>query len=97
MSADTVVSQLNLIGVQWQAVANRAFYEQGSNTPVNDKFKESLNSLFKRRNQIAHQSDCLHTTGEKLNIEREDVELFINGIEKIVHAIFEEIIQVNNQ
>ncbi len=97
MSADTVVSQLNLIGVQWQAVANRAFYEQGSNTPVNDKFKESLNSLFKRRNQIAHQSDCLHTTGEKIDIDRGTVEGYINDIEKIANAIFEEINEVKNQ
>jgi hypothetical protein len=59
MSADAVIGQLNLIGIKWQSVADRAFYEQGSTTPAKDKFKHTLNDLFKRRNQIAHQADCL--------------------------------------
>lgn len=96
MSADAVIGQLNLIGVKWQSVADRAFYEQGSTTPTKDKFKQTLNSLFRRRNQIAHQADCLHETGAKIDIEREDVEKYIADIEKIVTAISEEIGYVNN-
>lgn len=96
MSADAVIGQLNLIGVKWQSVADRAFYEQGSTTPTKDKFKHTLNSLFRRRNQIAHQADCLHETGAKINIERGDVETYIDDIEKIVTAISEEIENVNN-
>lgn len=96
MSADAVIGQLNLIGVKWQKVADTAFYEQGSNIPTKDKFKKALNSLFMRRNQIAHQADCLHETGDKINIERGDVETYINHIEKIVNAIAREIENVNN-
>ena len=96
MSADAVIGQLNLIGVKWQSVADRAFYEQGSTTPTKDKFKQTLNTLFRRRNQIAHQADCLHETGAKIDIEREDVEKYIADIEKIVTAISEEIEYVNN-
>lgn len=96
MSADAVIGQLNLIGVKWQSVADRAFYEQGSTTPTNQKLKHTLNALFKRRNQIAHQADCLHETGAKINIEREDVEKYITDIEKIATAISEEIEHVNN-
>lgn len=96
MSAEAVIGQLNLIGVKWQSVADRAFYEKGSMTPTNQKFKHTLNALFKRRNQIAHQADCLHETGAKINIEREDVEKYITDIEKIVIAISEEIKHVNN-
>ncbi len=96
MSADAVIGQLNLIGVKWQSVADRAFYEQGSTTPTKDKFKQTLNTLFRRRNQIAHQADCLHETGEKIDIEREDVEKYIADIEKIVTAISEEIEYMNN-
>jgi hypothetical protein len=96
MSADAVIGQLNLIGIKWQNVADRAFYAQGSTTPTKDKFKHTLNNLFRRRNQIAHQADCLHETGAKIDIEREAVEKYICDIEKIVTAISEEIEHVNN-
>lgn len=96
MSSEAVIGQLHLIGVKWQNVADRAFYEQGSSTPTKDKFKYTLNSLFRRRNKIAHQADMEHETGEKLDIERSQVEIHIDNIEKIVNAIREEIEQVNN-
>lgn len=96
MSSDAVIGQLNLIGIKWQSVADRAFYEQGSTIPTKDKFKRTLKSLFRRRNQIAHQADCLHETGAKIDIEREDVETYIGDIEKIVAAISEEIEHINN-
>lgn len=96
MSADSVIGQLNLIGVKWQSIADRAFYEQGSTIPTKDKFKSTLNTLFRRRNQIAHQADCLHETGAKIDIERETVEKYICDVEKIVFAISDEIEYVNN-
>lgn len=96
MSSEAVISQLNLIGIKWQSVANRAFYKLDSNIPTKEKFKSTLNSLFRRRNQIAHQADCLHETGTKIDIERAMVESYIADIEKIVIAIFDEIEQVNN-
>ena len=96
MSASSVINQLNLIGVNWKNVADKAFYERGSETPTNKKFKCKLNTLFKRRNQIVHQADCLHETGDKIDITRKDVENYIDDIEKIVNAITEEIRSVNN-
>lgn len=96
MSSDAVIGQLNLIGVKWQNVSDRAFYEQDSATPTKEKFKSTLNSLFRRRNKIAHQADSKHETGEKLDIERSLVETHIDNIEKIVNAIRDEIEQVNN-
>ncbi len=91
MSADTVISQLKLIGLKWQNIADRAFFEQGSTISTKDKFKGTLNSLFLRRNQIAHQADCRHETGDKIDIDREFVESYIDNIENIVHAIIDEI------
>lgn len=96
MSANAVIGQLNLIGVKWQNVADRAFYERGSTTTTKHKFKGTLNALFRRRNQIAHQADFLHETGEKIDIEREDVEKYIVDIEKIVTSIVAEIEHINN-
>ncbi|WP_289290185.1 HEPN domain-containing protein [Sporofaciens musculi] len=96
MSSQSVISQLNLIGIKWQDVAKNAFFEQTSTTPTSKKFKNTLNDLFRRRNQIAHQADRLHETGEQIDIERETVETYLNNIEKIVNAIYNEIQRVNN-
>ncbi|MGN1166218.1 MAG: HEPN domain-containing protein [Lachnospiraceae bacterium] len=96
MSSESVISQLNLIGVSWKDAAKEAFYERGSETPTDDKFKWVLNSLFRRRNKIAHQADCLHETGDKIDIERELVEEYIVNIEKIVKAISQGIEKKNN-
>lgn len=91
MDASTVISQLNLIGLHWQSIAKAAFYETGSNIPTSEKFKNALNSLFSRRNKIVHQADCLHETGEKIDIEPSHVENYINNIEQIVHAVYDAI------
>ncbi|MGN0483508.1 MAG: HEPN domain-containing protein [Lachnospiraceae bacterium] len=96
MSSEAVTGQLNLIGVEWQEVANMAFYEKGSTIPTNQKFKQTLNALFKRRNQIAHQADCLHETAKKIDIDRETVETFIDAIEKIVMSILKKIREKDN-
>lgn len=96
MSSEAVISQLNLIGIKWQDIADRAFYERNSNTPTKDRFKSTLNSLYRRRNQIAHQADCLHETGDKIDIEREMVETYIDNIEKIVTTISNAIEHKNN-
>ncbi|MCI9421346.1 MAG: hypothetical protein HFG81_01340 [Dorea sp.] len=45
---------------------------------------------------MAHQADRLHETGEQIDIERETVETYLNDIEKIVNAIYNEIQRVNN-
>lgn len=82
--------------VNWKSVADRAFYEQGSTVPTREKFKIVLDSLYKRRNQIAHQADCSHETGVRMNIEKESVENYINNMEKIVNSIYNEIQEVNN-
>ncbi len=91
MSSDAVTTQLNLIGVNWKNVANRAFYEQGSTVTPREKFKLVLDSLYKRRNRIAHQADCSHKTGLRMNIERETVKSYIRDVEKIVNSIHDEI------
>lgn len=96
MSSDAVTTQLNLIGVNWKNVADRAFYEQGSTVPTREKFKTVLDSLYKRRNQIAHQADCSHETGIRMNIERKTVENYIRDIADIVNSIQDEIQEVNN-
>lgn len=95
MSYRSVIEQLKLIGVKWRNVADKVFYEQGSTIPTKDKFKSTLDSLYKRRNQIAHQADYRHETGDRIDIHRETVESYIDHIEKIVNAICDEIKQID--
>ena len=52
--------------------------------------KRRLNSLFQRRNMIAHQSDRRHADAQKEPISRETVEDFIADVEKIVAAVVKE-------
>ena len=87
MSKDSVIDQLKLIGLDWQQIANDAFYEEGDTEKPVDKFKRAIQSLFIRRNIIAHQADCIHQTAEKNDISEEDVNTHLENIIKIVGAI----------
>lgn len=49
--------------------------------------KEIINEIYKRRNQIAHQTDRNPPKTEKQDITRELVEMYINKIEELVEAI----------
>lgn len=89
MDYKSIKDQLNLLGIDIQKVADKAFYVQGSNVKTIDQLKRHLNRLFKRRNEIAHQSDRNHYDGTQNNITREDVMNEIQYIEKIVKAIYD--------
>lgn len=87
MSFETFKDQINLIGLNVQTVADKAFYKQGSKEKTIEQLKDGLNSLFSRRNSIAHQSDRNHHNAEINAIDENYVILSINIIEKIVLAI----------
>lgn len=87
MDFNSVRSQLNLININIHDIADDAFYEEGSAQKTNDKLKQFLNKLFHRRNAIAHQSDRRHQDGVKQEINKDEVELYIDYVEKIVTSI----------
>lgn len=89
-SWDTVKDQISLLGMDVMQIAKDAFWEQGSSEKPRDKMKRRLNSLFQRRNMIAHQSDRRHADAQKEPISRETVEEFIADVEKIVAAVVKE-------
>ena len=89
----SVKSQLKLLGIDLQKVADRAFYQRGCTEKTKDKLQRRLNELFSRRNIIAHQSDRAHTNAQTTVIAKEIVENFIDDIEKIVNAIYEEVME----
>lgn len=87
VSYDSVRDQLNLLGIDLQAVADNAFYQKGGTEKTADKLKRRLNELFGRRNLIAHQTDRAHTDAQFGNITKDIVQGFIRDIEKIVNSI----------
>lgn len=97
MSKESVIDQLKLIGLDWQQIANDAFYEEGDTEKPVDKFKRAIQSLFIRRNIIAHQADCIHQTAEKNDISEEDVNTHLENIIKIVGAINTRLIEKDKE
>ena len=49
--------------------------------------KDEINSLYRRRNQIAHQSDRLPDNPEKQPITEEEVRTYLDLVEKFVEDI----------
>ncbi|MCM1106988.1 MAG: HEPN domain-containing protein [Blautia sp.] len=90
VSFDSVKDQMNLIGLELQKIADCAFYDVNSDEKTMDKLKRVVDSLYYRRNAIAHQSDREHATAEKNTITKETIEEFIMNITKIVEAIHRE-------
>lgn len=97
MEANSIKNQLNLIGIDIQKVARAAFYDRGSTEKPLDKLKRIINTLFSRRNLIAHQSDRFHENGEKQDIDGNEVQRYIDDVIKIVTSIHEEIKKKNEE
>lgn len=87
MSCDSIKAQLNLVGIDIQEVADRAFYVRGSTAPTKERLKQQLNRLFFRRNRIAHQADRESKNAQRADISRKDVEEFLEDVKKIVSSI----------
>ena len=87
VSFESVRDQMNLIGLKIKKIADSAFYDINSNEKPISKLKRIINTLYDRRNIIAHQADRKHENAEKNSIDRNVVEAFIQDIVKIVEAI----------
>lgn len=92
-SSTAVKDQLKLLGVEVKKVADRAFYDRDSRVKTTKQLEIALDSLFYRRNKIAHQLDREHANAERKPITKEMVEDFIDKTQKIVDAIYEEILE----
>ena len=67
--------------------------KKGDNASPINKLKDFLNSLYYRRNRIAHQSDKDPATGRRGEIDRNFVKININTVIDIVSAIDDEIVK----
>lgn len=89
VSYESIKDQLNLVGLKIKDIADKAFYEKGSSQKTLEKMKSVVNSLYRRRNVIAHQSNRGHGDAEHYEISKDQVVEFIDNIHKIVNAIHE--------
>lgn len=87
ISYDSVKDQINLLGFEIDVIADKAFYQQDATEKTKDKLKRILNTLFARRNVIAHQYDRNHYNAEVNEISEEVVENLIDNVVKIVNSI----------
>ena len=89
VSYDSVKGQLNLLGLDINVIADKAFYVRDDTVKTIDKLKGAVNAIYYRRNAIAHQSDRRHADAEQQDISKETVVKYIDNMKKIVNAIHE--------
>lgn len=87
LSKESMKDQLNMLGLNFEPVINKAF-------PGRDG-KKIISNLFERRNQIAHQSDRKHANAEQNDITKEYVVDCIKDVKILVETIQDEAIQKN--
>ena len=86
ISKESMVDQLNLIGIGFTPVMVKAFPSEKEDTSRKQGAK-IVEELFHRRNAIAHQNDRSHASAVQNDITKELVCDYITKIEAIVDAI----------
>ena len=76
-----------MLDLSVKKIADSAFFDKNSNISTMDKLKQKINSLFYRRNKIAHQSDRERENAERQDIDKNFVMEKINDIYKIIEAV----------
>ena len=87
LSYSKMDAHLKLIGIN----LNEALKEMNSSPEPNsqNKAKETIQELFKVRNQIVHQSNRSHADAEFYQMSTENAEKYIEDIKKIGDLIYE--------
>ncbi|HOO32980.1 MAG TPA: HEPN domain-containing protein [Thermotogota bacterium] len=95
MSSKEIKKQLSLMVEKtlFKSIADKLYYEQGSAEKTVEKLENMLNDVFTRRNQIAHQSDRDHFTGERYEIDKETTEFYLNEVGRFAESLYEELIK----
>lgn len=64
---------------------------------VDSKYKTFITELYRRRNQIAHQSDRSPGSAAKLSIQESDVKEYIKKVKEIVSSIDKQVKENNKR
>ena len=87
MSSESMKDQLNSIGIPYKDVMHNVFNKKSENESMKEG-NRFVQSLFKRRNAIAHQNDRSHDSGIQDDIDKSYVVDNIETVKKIAYEIF---------
>lgn len=88
LSHESLRDQLNLIGIPFNDVMCKAFPKPAEKESCTYG-KNVIIQLYNRRNEIAHQNDRNHGSGEQNDIGKDFVNEYISNVCKIVEAIYD--------
>ena len=87
LSADSMKNQLNLLGLFFEPVMEKAFPKPSAPDSSYREGRKVVKELFERRNQIAHQTDRKHNDATQNTISKEYVEQCFADISAIANSI----------
>lgn len=87
LSFESMKNQLNLLGLFFEPVMDKAFPKPSTPDPLYREGKKVVRELFERRNQIAHQTDRQHNDATPNTISKEYVEQCVADVSAIVNGI----------
>lgn len=88
-SYEKISQQLRLLGINKSTIDCAAYPKPEEPGSVYDSAEVRINRIWKRRNQIAHQSDRCHENAIVSDINEETVKTYIADIESYVNAIYQ--------
>lgn len=88
LSAESMNDQLNLIGIPFHEVMEKAFPQSDGDRSRNFG-REVVKEMFERRNRIVHQNDRDHASAARTPVDGNLVEVYRTWIVGIVDAVFE--------
>ena len=87
LSVDSMKNQLNLLGLFFEPVMEKAFPKPSTPDSSYREGRKVVKELFERRNQIAHQTDRKHNDATQNTISKEYVEQCFADIIAIANSI----------
>ena len=96
LSYESMKDQLNMLGLPFNEVMERAFPKPIDKTTEYREGKTIVRELYDRRNQIAHQLDKNHYDGTREPITEDYVKQCINDVNAIVNSIHSFAIEKDN-
>ncbi len=97
LSSESMKNQLNLLGLFFETVMEKAFPKPSTPVATYREGKKVVKELFERRNQIAHQTDRKHNDAVPNTISKEYVEQCFADVKAIADSIQAIAIEKNNE
>lgn len=92
LSYYSIKSQIKLLDLDINLIADKVFFDRNSTIKTIDKMKQAIGEIYDIRNLISHQAGRRNADAEKKEIDEKLVNKYIMTIENIVQAIHEQAI-----